>query len=83
VPVRDRSGWSWRGAGVEREGWLGEIEGLKVSLAGTEDKIAQIDTVGPVDPPGVSGGSECATRRAAVSPAERAKTGGGVFGSNG
>ena len=30
-------------AEAEREGWLGEIEGLKVSLAGTEDKIAQID----------------------------------------
>ncbi len=29
---------------AEREGWLGEIEGLKVSLAGTEDKLAQIDT---------------------------------------
>jgi hypothetical protein len=28
---------------AEREGWLGEIEGLKVSLAGTEDKLAQID----------------------------------------
>jgi hypothetical protein len=26
-----------------REGWPGEIEGLKVSLAGTEDKLAQID----------------------------------------
>ena len=26
-----------------REGWLGEIEGLKVSLAGAEDKLAQID----------------------------------------
>jgi hypothetical protein len=26
-----------------REGWLGEIEGLKVSLAGTDDKLAQID----------------------------------------
>ncbi len=25
-----------------REGWPGEIEGLKVSLAGTEDKLAQI-----------------------------------------
>ena len=31
-------------AEAEREGWLGEIEGLKVSLAGTEDKLAQIDT---------------------------------------
>jgi len=30
-------------AEAEREGWLGEIEGLKVSVAGTEDKLAQID----------------------------------------
>ena len=30
-------------AEAEREGWLGEIEGLKVSLAGTEDKLTQID----------------------------------------
>jgi Phage integrase family len=29
-------------AEAEREGWTGEIEGLKVSLAGTEDKLAQI-----------------------------------------
>jgi integrase len=28
-------------AEAEREGWLGEVEGLKVSLAGAEDKIAQ------------------------------------------
>jgi hypothetical protein len=28
---------------AEREGWLGEIEGLQVSLAGAEDKLAQID----------------------------------------
>ncbi len=28
---------------AQREGWLGEAEGLKVSLAGTEDKLAQID----------------------------------------
>ncbi len=31
-------------AEAEREAWLGEIEGLKVSLGGTEDKLAQIDT---------------------------------------
>ena len=31
-------------AEAEREGWLGEIEGLQVSLAGAEDKLAQIDT---------------------------------------
>jgi len=30
-------------AEAEREGWLGEVEGLKVSLAGTEDKLTQID----------------------------------------
>lgn len=30
-------------AEAEREGWLGEIEGLKVSLAGAEDKLTQID----------------------------------------
>ncbi|WP_326631801.1 site-specific integrase [Nonomuraea fuscirosea] len=28
---------------AEREGWVGEVEGLKVSLAGAEDKLAQID----------------------------------------
>ncbi|MGV9775408.1 hypothetical protein [Streptosporangium sp. NPDC003464] len=28
---------------AEREGWLGEIEGLKVSLAGAEAKLAQLD----------------------------------------
>jgi hypothetical protein len=28
---------------AEREGWLGEVEGLQVSLAGAEDKLAQID----------------------------------------
>jgi hypothetical protein len=30
-------------AEAEREAWLGEIEGLHVSLAGALDKIAQID----------------------------------------
>jgi len=30
-------------AEAEREGWLGETEGLKISLAGAEDKLAQID----------------------------------------
>ncbi|MFD7498050.1 hypothetical protein ACFV8T_37910 [Streptomyces sp. NPDC059832] len=28
---------------AEQEGWLGEIEGLRVSLAGARDKLAQID----------------------------------------
>jgi hypothetical protein len=30
-------------AEAEREGWLGEIEGLRISLAGAEDKLAQTD----------------------------------------
>jgi integrase len=30
-------------AEAEREGWAGEAEGLKVSLAGADDKLAQID----------------------------------------
>jgi integrase len=30
-------------AEAEREGWLGEVEGLRVSLAGANDKLAQID----------------------------------------
>ncbi|MEW2122041.1 hypothetical protein AB0945_44460 [Streptomyces sp. NPDC005474] len=30
-------------AEAEREGWLGEVEGLQASLAGANDKIAQID----------------------------------------
>ncbi|MBZ9597168.1 site-specific integrase [Streptomyces erythrochromogenes] len=29
---------------AEREGWLGEIEGLQISLAGAEGKLAQLDT---------------------------------------
>jgi integrase len=30
-------------AEAEREGWPGEVEGLKISLAGAEDKLTQID----------------------------------------
>ena len=30
-------------AEAEREGWPGEVEGLKISLAGADDKLAQID----------------------------------------
>jgi hypothetical protein len=30
-------------AEAECEGWLGEIEGLKISLAGANDKLGQID----------------------------------------
>jgi hypothetical protein len=34
-------------AEAEREGWLGEVEGLKISLAGAEDKLAQIERRAP------------------------------------
>jgi hypothetical protein len=30
-------------AEAEREGWLGEVEGLKVSLAGAEEELRQLD----------------------------------------
>ncbi|MGH3282386.1 MAG: recombinase [Trebonia sp.] len=30
-------------AEAEREGWLGEVEGLKVSLASAEEKLRQLD----------------------------------------
>ncbi len=30
-------------AEAEHEGWLGEVEGLQVSLAGANDKLAQLD----------------------------------------
>ena len=41
VEIRDNL--QARIAEAEREGWLGEVEGLQVSLAGAEDKLAQID----------------------------------------
>jgi hypothetical protein len=34
-------------AEAKREGWLGEVEGLKISLAGANDKLAQIDRRSP------------------------------------
>ena len=30
-------------AEAEREGWLGEVEGLQITLAGADDKLSQID----------------------------------------
>lgn len=30
-------------AEAEREGWLGEVEGLQVSLVGAESKLTQLD----------------------------------------
>ncbi|MEU2395039.1 site-specific integrase [Streptomyces sp. NPDC007369] len=34
-----------RVAEAEHEGWLGEVEGLRVSLAGAEDKLAQVEAL--------------------------------------
>ncbi|WP_316784577.1 hypothetical protein [Streptomyces sasae] len=31
-------------AEAEREGWLGDVEGLQVSLVGAQDKLTQLDT---------------------------------------
>ena len=41
VEIRDNL--TARIAEAEREGWLGEVEGLKISLTGAEDKLAQIE----------------------------------------
>ena len=35
---------------AEREGWLGEVEGLKISLAGANDKLAQITAAAAAGP---------------------------------
>jgi len=37
-------------AEAERESWLGEVEGLHVSLAGARSKLAQIDHRPPATP---------------------------------
>jgi hypothetical protein len=37
---------------AQREGWLGEVEGLQGSLAGATDKLAQIDRRNPGRNPG-------------------------------
>jgi len=51
VPVRGRpqlvENLTARIAEAEHEGWLGEVEGLKISLAGANDKLAQIDRRSP------------------------------------
>jgi hypothetical protein len=41
VEIRDNL--TARIAEAQREGWLGEAEGLQVSLAGANDKLAQLD----------------------------------------
>ena len=38
-------------AEADREGWLGEAEGLKISLAGAEGKLAQISRRAPAPVP--------------------------------
>ena len=41
--VEMRDNLTARIAEAEREGWLGEVEGLKISLSGALEKLAQID----------------------------------------
>lgn len=36
---------------AEREGWLGELEGLRISLTGTQDKLAQLERRRPTPIP--------------------------------
>jgi integrase len=43
-----RDNLTTRIAEAQREGWPGEIEGLQISLTGTEDKLAQIDRHTPL-----------------------------------
>ncbi len=44
VEIRDNL--TARIAEAQREGWLGEVEGLQVSLVGAQDKLAQLDRRG-------------------------------------
>ncbi|MCX5261698.1 hypothetical protein OOK27_47485 [Streptomyces canus] len=37
-------------AEAEREGWLSEIEGLRISRTGAQSKISQIDAAAPGGP---------------------------------
>ena len=46
VEIRDNL--AARIAEAQREGWLGEVEGLQISLAGAKDKLAQVDRRHPV-----------------------------------
>ena len=48
VEIRDNL--TARIAEAEREGWLGEVEGLQLSLAGAQNKLAQIDRRAPAGP---------------------------------
>lgn len=58
-------------AEAEREGWRGEVEGLNVSLAGAEQKLAQVDERFTVDL-GLPTFREVACRTVAASERPRA-----------
>jgi hypothetical protein len=45
IEIRDNL--QTRMAEAEREGWFGEVEGLQISLAGANEKIAHIDRRSP------------------------------------
>jgi hypothetical protein len=50
---------------------------------GRRHQDSEVEAPAHLGHPGNLGGPECATRRTAISPVQRAKTGGGVFGSDG
>lgn len=59
---------------AEREGWLGEVEGLETSLVATEEKLAQLDgevvrQTNAVDL-GMPSFSQIAVRTSAATPGE-------------
>ncbi|MFF4874370.1 hypothetical protein [Streptomyces sp. NPDC000961] len=57
-------------AEAEKEGWLGEIEGLRVSLAGAESRIDQIDSA-----PGSVAINLGMSRKARLTPPRRREQG--------
>lgn len=57
-------------AEAEKEGWLGEIEGLRVSLAGAESRFDQIDSA-----PGSVAINLGMLRKAPAHPAQKERAG--------
>jgi len=45
IEIRDNL--TARIAEAEHEGWLGEVEGLQISLTGAQDKLAQLNRRSP------------------------------------
>jgi hypothetical protein len=59
-------------AEAEREGWLGEVEGLQISLVGAQDKLAQFDAEAARRSNGEGSASACwASARSPSAPSRR------------